>query len=119
VLLTTHHLDEAEGLCERIVILDHGRVIAAGTLGELVEKTVGVQRRVTITLDAPLESALPGFEIDVARTLLRSQVRDVADELPSLLGVVRAAGGKVRDVDVRAPSLHAVFIHLTGRELRE
>jgi ABC-2 type transport system ATP-binding protein len=119
VLLTTHHLDEAEDLCERIVIIDHGRAIASGTLGELVEKTVGVQRRVTLTLDAPLQHALPGFELDVSRTALRSQVRDVAAELPALLGAVREAGGRVLDVDVRAPSLHSVFIHLTGRELRE
>jgi ABC-2 type transport system ATP-binding protein len=119
VLLTTHQLEEAEGRCDRIVILDHGRVIASGTLGELVEKTVGVERRVTITLDEPLAHPLPGFEIDAAGTTLRSQVRDVGADLPSLLGVVREAGCKVLDVDVRAPNLHAVFIHLTGRELRE
>ncbi len=119
VLLTTHQLEEAEGRCDRIVIQDHGRVIAAGTLGELVEKTVGVQRRVTITLDAPLARPLPGFEVDAAGTTLRSQVRDVGVDLPSLLGVVAEAGCRVLDVDVRAPNLHAVFIHLTGRELRE
>ena len=119
VLLTTHHLDEAEELCDRIVIIDHGRAIAAGTLSELVEKTVGVQRRVTLTLDAPLARVLPGFEMDASRTALRSQVRDVAAELPALLDAVREAGGRVLDVDVRAPSLHSVFIHLTGRELRE
>src|SRR5437016_5427033 len=51
LLLTTHHLEEAEARCERIVILDHGRVIAAGTLDALVERTIGAQRAVRLTLD--------------------------------------------------------------------
>jgi linearmycin/streptolysin S transport system ATP-binding protein len=119
VLLTTHQLEEAEARCQRIVIIDHGRVIATGTLGELVEHTVGAQRRVTLSLDRAPANPLPGFEVGVSSTTLRTQVRDVAGELPSLLGIVREAGCKVLDVDVRSPSLHAVFIHLTGRELRE
>ena len=119
VLLTTHLLEEAEDRCERIVIIDHGRVIAAGTLGDLVERTVGAQRRVTLTLDGVAPRPLPGFEDGVPSNLLRAQVRDVAAELPSLLGVVHEAGCKVLDVEVRSPSLHAVFIHLTGHELRE
>ena len=59
-------------------------------------------------------------EVDAAdRTLVRSRMRDVAAELPPLLEGIRAAGRAVDDVDVRAPSLQAVFIHLTGKELRE
>ncbi|MEK7329486.1 MAG: ABC transporter ATP-binding protein [Candidatus Eisenbacteria bacterium] len=119
LLLTTHQLEEAEARCERIVIIDRGRMIAAGTLGELVEHTVGAQRRVTLTLDRAPANPLPGFETGATSTTLRTQVRDVAGELPSLLGIVREAGCKVLDVEVRSPSLHAVFIHLTGRELRE
>jgi linearmycin/streptolysin S transport system ATP-binding protein len=119
VLLTTHQLEEAEARCDRIVIIDHGRMIAAGTVGELVEQTIGAQRRVTLTLDRAPTEPLPGFEVGASSTILRAQVRDVAGELPSLLGVVRDTGCKVLDVDVRSPSLHAVFIHLTGRELRE
>jgi ABC-2 type transport system ATP-binding protein len=119
VLLTTHQLEEAEARCERIAIIDHGRMIAVGTLGELVEQTVGARRRVTLTLDRAPTETLPGFEIGASSTILGAQVRDVAGELPSLLGVVRDTGCKVLDVEVRSPSLHAVFIHLTGRELRE
>ena len=55
LLLTTHHLEEAEARCARTVIIDHGKVIAAGTLAELVDQTVGRHRLVTLRLDAPLD----------------------------------------------------------------
>ncbi|HKQ57940.1 MAG TPA: ABC transporter ATP-binding protein [Candidatus Eisenbacteria bacterium] len=119
LLLTTHQLEEAEARCQRIVVIDHGRVIAGGTLNELVEQTVGASRRVTLVLDRVPASPLPGFEAAAEGTTLVTQVRDVATELPPLLATVRGAGCKVLDVEVRSPSLHAVFIHLTGRDLRE
>jgi ABC-2 type transport system ATP-binding protein len=119
ILLTTHQLEEAEARCARIVIIDHGRVIAAGTLAELVERTVGAGRRVTLTLDRAPALPVAGCETAPGSAALRAQVRDVAAEMPALLGAVREAGCKVLDVEVRSPSLHAVFIHLTGRELRE
>ena len=119
LLMTTHQLEEAEARCQRIVIIDHGRVILGGTLNELVEQTVGAQRRVTLVLDRAPASPLPGFEAGATSTALATHVREVAAELPALLAVVREAGCKVLDVEVRSPSLHAVFIHLTGRDLRE
>jgi ABC-2 type transport system ATP-binding protein len=118
LLLTTHQLEEAEARCQRIVVIDHGRVIAGGSLTELVEQTVGARRRVTLALDRAPASPLQGFE-SANGTALVAQVRDVATELPPLLAAVREAGCKVLDVEVRSPSLHAVFIHLTGRDLRE
>ncbi len=105
LVLTTHHLEEAEARCSRTVIIDHGRVIAAGTLPELVDQTVGKDRQVTLRLS--------GGETLTAR------MRDVAAELPPLLERVHLSGQLVDDVEVRGPSLQAVFIHLTGRELRE
>ena len=54
LLLTTHHLEEAEARCSRTVIIDHGKVIAEGTLADLVDRTVGRHRMVTLRLDAPL-----------------------------------------------------------------
>jgi ABC-2 type transport system ATP-binding protein len=123
MLLTTHHLEEAEARCSRTVIIDHGRVIASGTLPELVEATVGQHRLVTVRVDSPLgdrPGPLAALEADAAdgRTM-RSRMSDVGRELPALLEAIRAAGRTVEDVDVRGPSLQAVFIHLTGRELRE
>jgi ABC-2 type transport system ATP-binding protein len=118
ILLTTHQLDEAERRCDRIVIIDHGRVIATGTLSELIERTVGSKRRVTLRLAAPGPRP-EGFRASADPREFVAEVADVVLELPALLETVRAAGGEVSDVEVRAPSLHSVFIHLTGRELRE
>lgn len=126
LLLTTHHLEEAEARCSRTVIIDHGKVIASGTMAELVQQTVGLHRLVTLRLDAPLEAyaALPvpgnGVSIDpLDPRTVKARLRDVGAELPPLLERVRLAGRTVDDVEVRGPSLQSVFIHLTGRELRE
>jgi ABC-2 type transport system ATP-binding protein len=119
ILLTTHQLDEAEHRCDRIVIIDHGRVIAEGTLSQLIESTVGANRRVTLRLAAPGRSRPEGFQTNGDPRELVAEVADVALELPTLLSRIREAGGQVSDIEVRAPSLHSVFIHLTGRELRE
>jgi ABC-2 type transport system ATP-binding protein len=121
LLLTTHHLEEAEARCSRTVIIDHGKVIASGTLPELVDRTVGRHRLVTLRIDAPLSTPTSdGIEIDADDPrVLRARLRDVAVELPPLLSQIHQAGRAVDDVEVRGPSLQAVFIHLTGRELRE
>ena len=127
LLLTTHHLEEAEARCSRTVIIDHGKVIASGTLSELVERTVGRHRLVTLRLDAPLDgsaaisrSVSDDVSVDDADLrIVRARMHDVAAGLPPLLEKIRAAGRAVDDVEVRGPSLQSVFIHLTGRELRE
>lgn len=137
IVLTTHHLEEAETRCERVLIIDHGRVIAEGTVGELINQTVGADRRATIRLARPLPTevvsrvvggnghhdAVPHENGHHANghdpLILRASVASVAHELPRMLGVISDAGGEVRDVEVHAPTLQAVFLHLTGRELRE
>lgn len=122
LLLTTHHLEEAEARCSRTIIIDHGKVIAAGTVPELVDLTVGRHRLVTLRLDAPFDpqSRDGAIEIDAADPRIgRARLKDVGLELPPLLERLHRAGRLVEDIDVRGPSLQAVFIHLTGRELRE
>jgi ABC-2 type transport system ATP-binding protein len=125
LLLTTHHLEEAEARCSRTVIIDHGRVIASGTLPELIDRTIGRHRIVTLRLDRPLSESQAALFSTGCEPLsgdgraVRTRLDDVALELPRLLARVREAGCAVEDVDVRGPSLQAVFIHLTGRELRE
>jgi len=120
LLLTTHHLEEAEARCARTVIIDHGKVIAAGTMAELVDQTVGRHRIVTLRVDMPVAAVPPGVDVSVEDPrLLRAKVVNVARELPVLLSAIAAQGREVEDVEVRGPSLQSVFIHLTGRELRE
>lgn len=119
LVLTTHQLDEAQARGDRIVIIDHGKTIAAGTFPELVERTVGTRRQVTLTLDRPLPKPLDGFAAESQDRTVRIQAADVAAELPPLLERVRAAGCRVEDVGVQSPTLQLVFLHLTGRELRE
>jgi ABC-2 type transport system ATP-binding protein len=119
LVLTTHQLDEAQTRGDRIVIIDHGKTIAAGTFRELVEQTVGTRRLVTLTLDRPPAQPLDGFAGEFEGRTVRWHVADVAAELPAVLERVRAAGCRVEDVAVQSPTLQLVFLHLTGRELRE
>jgi ABC-2 type transport system ATP-binding protein len=105
LLLTTHQLDEAQQVADRIAILDHGRVVASGTFDDLLRATVGVRRQVRVML--------------AGGRIVRDSVESVAVELPPLLARVAADGGAIEDVSVDAPTLQSVFIHLTGRELRE
>ncbi len=119
LLLTTHQLDEAERVCQRIVIIDHGRAIAAGTLQELIDQTIGRRRQVVLTLGAQSGRARASPRFQITDGTARCAVDDVARELPALLAEIGAAGYTVLDLRIEAPSLHAVFLHLTGRELRE
>ncbi|HMN95378.1 MAG TPA: ABC transporter ATP-binding protein [Phycisphaerales bacterium] len=119
LLLTTHHLDEAQKLCERIVVIDHGRAVAEGTVAELVARTVGRHHEVVIRLEQPLPRGIAPALIRLDATAVGARIADVAEELPPLLDSLVRAGCTIVDVHLSAPTLHAAFIALTGRELRE
>jgi linearmycin/streptolysin S transport system ATP-binding protein len=122
IVLTTHQLEEAERRCQRVVIIDHGRIVAAGGVAELVQQTLGAARVATITLRTPLAdgAALPeGATLDAARRVISSPVRAVAQDVPALLASAARAGGDVEDLHLSGATLQDVFIALTGRELRE
>jgi ABC-2 type transport system ATP-binding protein len=119
LLLTTHYLEEAEARCERIVVVDHGRAVAAGTLVELVEQAKLTGRRVRLSLDRTPERVPAGFVQGEDAGTLTATINDVGRELPGLLARVQAEGLAVRDLEVRTASLQAVFLALTGKELRE
>lgn len=120
LLWTTHQLDEAEQRCDRVVILDHGRVIADGTFADVVARTVGAGRTVTMVLDAePPEALTLGGFTRAGSCSVRHPLVHIAAELPELLTAVDRAGARVVDLRVETPSLQDVFLHLTGRELRQ
>ncbi|QDU86504.1 Daunorubicin/doxorubicin resistance ATP-binding protein DrrA [Planctomycetes bacterium Pla163] len=122
VVLTTHQLDEAQDVSGSIAILDHGRIIARGSLDRIVDETLGAARRVELALRGVTDVAALGLEPGPSNgEVVRASTRleRLTDELPALFERVRSAGGEVVDVEVRPPSLQDVFIHLTGRELRD
>jgi len=122
ILLTTHHLEEAEQRCDRIVILDHGRTVATGTVGDLLQSTLGGRRVARLRLARPLavHAELPaGASVDAERLLLTANVAEVGRDVPVLLAMLTAAEAEVADLRLSGGTLQDVFIALTGRELRE
>jgi ABC-2 type transport system ATP-binding protein len=125
VLYTTHYMAEAQELSDRIGIVDHGKMIAIGTHEELV-KIVGEEAHVELRVDHLLEGMVQrwgevagvskAFVEDDHATLL---VADANGVLPRLFEAAAAAGARITEVNVREPNLELVFLHLTGRALRE
>jgi ABC-2 type transport system ATP-binding protein len=120
-IYTTHYLEEAEKLCDRIAIVDHGKILAGGTLAEL-EKLAGEGNLVTIKGGFTRERMGPllaGAKIEhLEDDTLRVQVSGQS-ELGAMLTRIFSAGIRVDDVSIKEPSLEGVFIKLTGRELRD
>ena len=122
VLLTTHHLEEAEARCERIVIIDHGKVIASGTLAELVTGSLGASRVAVIRMSKPMADGSPlpaGAELDADGRTIRATVDGGAAALPELARLAALHGGGIDDISLHGARLQDVFINLTGRDLRE
>ena len=129
ILLTTHHLDEAEQRSDRIVIIDRGRVVADGTIDALVRQSVGTSRLVRLRVDPPLGRpiSVPKAKLTLSndptgpsgRSFATTRIDDVSTQLPALLNEIETRGYSVSDVEVQSPSLHHVFLHLTGNELRD
>jgi ABC-2 type transport system ATP-binding protein len=122
ILLTTHHLEEAELRCDRIVIIDQGRTVASGTVAELLQASGGGGRTLRLSLAQPLAegAALPeNAFVDDDRRTLTAHVDQVGRDVPALLAALTAAGADVSDMALAGASLQDAFIALTGRELRE
>jgi ABC-2 type transport system ATP-binding protein len=117
LLLTTHQLEEAEQRCDRVAIVDHGRLVASGTVRELLAAHGGAERIVRIACDRSPRSMPQGATMEDGHLLAR--VHDVAEGLTSILAALRSDGVRVEDVAVERRGLQDVFLNLTGKELRE
>jgi ABC-2 type transport system ATP-binding protein len=127
VLLTTHYMDEAERLCGRLAIVDHGQIIAEGTPSDLIERLGGhhmVEFEATGNSGdgAALDTwrALPGVEsLRQDDGLISLTVREPHRTIPALLEAVEQQGSQLLHLTTRQASLEDVFVNLTGRHLRE
>ena len=125
VLYTTHYMEEAERLCDRVGIIDHGKLVAEGSRRELVELIgeqdhvrLGVENSEDRVTDALL--ALPAVVSAVAADhTIDLGLADSHHALPAILTTAGDAGARVLSVEVVEPDLEQVFLHLTGRALRD
>jgi ABC-2 type transport system ATP-binding protein len=123
VLYTTHYMEEAETLCDRLAIIDHGRIIAQGTLREL-RAMVGERDLLRFTgvfQPAAVREALARVEgveiLHADESLLSLSMSDASHRLPVIFGALN--GSEVSGTTLTQPSLESLFIKLTGTELRE
>jgi ABC-2 type transport system ATP-binding protein len=125
VLYTTHYMEEAQGLCNHIAIMDHGRVMACGTHEELV-RLVGEQTRIDLTLNVEAGRVLEAWQtvegvsrVSTENGQITVLVEDSNAVLPRLFEAATRLSARITSVDIREPNLEAVFLHLTGRALRD
>jgi ABC-2 type transport system ATP-binding protein len=129
ILLTTHYMEEADALCERVAVIDHGQVLADGTPDEL-KRSIGTDTIVTVTFDGPAVDiastleALPGVhKVEIPDDAAGDTLRVFAPHPEGLVRLIVEAGDahdrQVVDASSQPPSLETVFLTLTGREYRE
>ena len=125
VLYTTHYMEEAAELSHHIAIMDKGKVIAHGTHDELI-RLVGEETRIDLTLNTEAENVLGAWRategvsrIDATDGKVSALVDDSNRVLPRLFDAASKAGVRITSVDIQEPNLETVFLHLTGRALRD
>ena len=123
IVLTTHYIEEAEKLCDRVAIIDHGKLIASGTPRELKQRS-GDTTRVEVRLAKPaakeslkqLEGVTDALEVDGSYVL---HCQRTAPAIVSLVKYLEAQNNELVSLEIATPSLEDVFIELTGRRLRD
>ena len=125
VLYTTHYMEEAAELSHHIAIMDQGKLIAYGTHDELI-KMVGEQTRIDITINTEADKILPAWQktegvskIDASDGRVTALVDDSNRVLPRLFDIAAEKDVRITSIDIQEPNLETVFLHLTGRALRD
>jgi ABC-2 type transport system ATP-binding protein len=125
ILLTTHYMEEADALCRRVAIMDHGKILALDTPEEL-KRSVGADTIVTVkasgdpdALAARLSQELGAARARVVEGGVELHVKGVERLVPRVVDAAESGGFDVVDLSVSEPSLETVFINLTGKELRD
>ena len=124
VVLTTHYIEEAERLCDRVAIIDQGKIIALGTPREIQEETLG-HSRIEVATTGPMPAELPplpamdGHLFSEDRCSLSVTSEHPARTLTELVKWIDNAGLELTDISLKRPTLEDVFIELTGRNLRD
>ncbi len=142
IILTTHNMDEAERMADRVAIIDHGKLLVVDTPEEL-KRTIGEGDVLELEIkEITLEQAMKAIEVVLPKMSLQAQRsnlqldeqetassprsdtisfrgKNIADNLPSIINAIQHAGGSVGEIHLRANTLEDVFIALTGRRLRE
>ena len=123
IFMTTHYMDEADKLCDRIAIIDHGRIKAIGTPDELKRMVEGDLVIVRTVDGPPIEVSLDGIpglkDYTIDGTEIRIRVEEGERATPAIIESLVSRGYRIRSVELVRPSLEQVFLTLTGRSIRE
>ena len=124
ILMTTHYIEEAERLCDRVAIIDEGRIIAMGTPREIQAQTLGqskieIQCSAPIHVDPPAATGSDTFRFSEDRRSLSVSSAHAAKTLVELVKWIDQQGLELEDIHLNRPTLEDVFIELTGKSLRE
>jgi ABC-2 type transport system ATP-binding protein len=125
IIYTTHYLEEAEKLCDRIAIIDSGRIIAQGTLKEL-RQISDVKDLLIIKLTdnetgivSKILSEIPGLKYDLPTGTLQAECMNIGKDTSTIINQVQTAGGIIEKINTQGTNLESIFLKLTGKGLRD